>query len=159
MKSRAPLHVSLVVAGLASLSSLACSGDESPGGSEAVRTIDYELFPSTHELSAADVALLSELEPGGGLRFEVPWTDRSPEEVVRDQLRFSLTPVDGPDTDQLRRVIDHLGSDQLILFSTDYPHNQFDGDDPFPSTFDPALRSIIASDAPLGTYARLGASA
>jgi predicted TIM-barrel fold metal-dependent hydrolase len=95
----------------------------------------------------------------GGLRFEVPWTDRSPEEVVRDQLRFSLTPVDGPDTDQLRRVIDHLGSDQLILFSTDYPHNQFDGDDPFPATFDPALRSIISSQAPLATYARLGALA
>ena len=86
----------------------------------------------------------------------VPWTDRSPEEVVRDQVRFSLTPIDGPDTDQLRRVIDHLGSDQVILFSTDYPHNQFEGADPFPSTFDPALRSIIAGDAPFATYARLG---
>lgn len=70
MKLRAPLHVSLVVAGLAGLSSFSCSGDESPGGSEAVRTIDYELFPSTHELSAADLALLSEVELGGGLRFE-----------------------------------------------------------------------------------------
>jgi predicted TIM-barrel fold metal-dependent hydrolase len=95
----------------------------------------------------------------GGLRMEVPWADRSPEEVVRDQLRFSLTPYDAPDTDQLRRVIDHLGSDQLILFSTDYPHHQFDGDDPFPAAFDPALRSIIAGVAPLATYPRLGALA
>jgi hypothetical protein len=95
----------------------------------------------------------------GGLRFEVPWTDRSPEEVVRDQVRFSLTPVDGPDTDQLRRVIDHLGSDQLILYSTDYPHNQFEGTDPLPASFDAALRRIISRDAPLAAYSRLGALA
>ncbi|RYE10896.1 MAG: amidohydrolase [Hyphomicrobiales bacterium] len=93
----------------------------------------------------------------GGLRFEVPWTNRSPEEIVRDQLRFSLTPVDGPaDGDQLRRVLDHLGSDRVLLFSTDYPHNQFDGADPFPDVFDPALRQIISSDAPLAAYPRLG---
>ncbi len=92
----------------------------------------------------------------GGLRFEVPWTDRSPEEIVRDQVRFSLTPIDGPDTDQLRRVIDHLGSDQVILFSTDYPHNQFDGIDVFPAAFDAALRKIISDDAPRAAYPRLG---
>jgi len=92
----------------------------------------------------------------GGLRFEVPWTDRSPEEVVRDQLRFSLTPIDGPDTDQLRRVIDHIGSDQVILFSTDYPHNQFDGIDVFPTAFDATLRKIISDDAPRAAYPRLG---
>ncbi|MEQ1770583.1 MAG: amidohydrolase family protein [Devosia sp.] len=93
----------------------------------------------------------------GGLRFEVPWVDRSPEEVVRDQLRFSLTPVDGPaDTDQLRRVLDHLGSDQLLLFSTDYPHNQFEDEAVFPAAFDPALRTIISADAPLAAYPRLG---
>mgnify|MGYP001092735634 CR=1 FL=1 len=94
----------------------------------------------------------------GGLRFEVPWTDRSPEEVVRDQLRFSLTPVDGPDTDQLRRVIDHLGSDQLILFSTDYPHAQFAGAEVFPAGIDEALRDRIAAANPLATYPRLAES-
>ena len=28
----------------------------------------------------------------GGLRMEIPWADRSPAEIVRDQVRFSLTP-------------------------------------------------------------------
>jgi predicted TIM-barrel fold metal-dependent hydrolase len=91
----------------------------------------------------------------GGLRFEVPWTDRSPEEVVRDQVRFSLTPIDGPDSDQLRRTIDHIGSDQVVLFSTDYPHSQFDGTDVFPTAFDASLRKVIADDAPRAAYPRL----
>jgi hypothetical protein len=95
-----------------------------------------------------------------GLRMEVPWTDRSPAEIVRDQVRFSLQPVDGPtDPDQIRRLIDHLGSDQLLLFSTDYPHAQFEGADVFPAGFDESLRAIIRRDAPLATYPRLAGAA
>jgi predicted TIM-barrel fold metal-dependent hydrolase len=92
-----------------------------------------------------------------GLRFEIPWADRSPAEVVRDQVRFSLTPVDAPpDVDQLRRLFDHLGSDQLLLFSTDWPHAQFAGTDVFPPGVDPALQEAICAANPLATYPRLG---
>lgn len=70
MKLRAARHVSLVVAGLASLTSFGCSDDEQPSGTQAVREIDYELFPSTRELSAADVAKLSKLTPTGELLFD-----------------------------------------------------------------------------------------
>jgi len=92
-----------------------------------------------------------------GLRFEIPWADRSPAEVVRDQVRFSLTPVDAPpDVDQLKRLFDHLGSDQLLLFSTDWPHAQFSGTDVFPPGFDPAMQEAICAANPLATYPRLG---
>ena len=95
-----------------------------------------------------------------GLRMEIPWADRSPFEVVRDQVRFSLTPTDGPaDPDQMRRLFDHLGSDQLLLFSTDYPHAQFDGTEVFPAGFDDSLKQIIRRDAPLATYPRLAEAA
>ena len=30
-------------------------------------------------------------------------------------------------------IFEHLGSDELVLFSTDYPHWQFDGVDPLPA--------------------------
>ena len=94
-----------------------------------------------------------------GLRMEVPWTDRSPAEVVRDQVRFSLQPVDGPaDPATLLRLMDHLGSDELLLFSTDYPHAQFDGNDAIPAAFGPALVDKITSANPLATYSRLGGS-
>ncbi|MEO8758257.1 MAG: amidohydrolase family protein [Devosia sp.] len=94
-----------------------------------------------------------------GLRMEIPWADRSPTEVVRDQFRFSLQPVDGPaDPDQMRRLFDHLGSDDLLLFSTDYPHAQFDGTEVFTAGFDQPLRDKISGANPLATYTRLGAA-
>ena len=95
----------------------------------------------------------------GGLRMEIPWADRTPTEIVRDQIRFSLTPTDGPaDPDRLRRVLDHIGSDDILLFSTDYPHAQFPGTDVFPAGFDDALRDRISAANPLATYPRLGAA-
>ena len=30
------------------------------------------------------------------------------------------------------RTLEHIGSDDMLLFSTDYPHWQFDGDDVLP---------------------------
>lgn len=70
MSSRRPLRLSLIVAGLASSTSLGCGDQQVPAESQPVRDIDYELFPSTHELSVADVASLSDVEPDGTLRFE-----------------------------------------------------------------------------------------
>jgi predicted TIM-barrel fold metal-dependent hydrolase len=62
-----------------------------------------------------------------GLRREIPWTKRLPSEYVREHVRFSLQPIDGPpDPARLLRAIDRLGSDELLTFSTDYPHWQFD---------------------------------
>jgi predicted TIM-barrel fold metal-dependent hydrolase len=91
-----------------------------------------------------------------GLRTEVPWVDRSPTEIVRSNIRFSLTPTDAPPrADLLLRLLDHMQSDELLLFSTDYPHYHFDGDDPWPAGISPELRRKIAIDNPRATYARL----
>jgi uncharacterized protein len=58
-----------------------------------------------------------------GLRREIPWTRRLPSEYVREHVRVSLQPVDGPpDPMALQRVIDQLGTDRMLMFSTDYPH-------------------------------------
>jgi uncharacterized protein len=58
-----------------------------------------------------------------GLRREIPWTRRTPSEYLRDHVRVALQPVDGPDDPaQLLDAIDRLGSDELLMFSTDYPH-------------------------------------
>lgn len=95
----------------------------------------------------------------GGLRFEIPWADRSPAEIVRDQVRFSLTPTDGPaNADQLRRVLDHIGSDDVLLFSTDYPHAQFAGTDVFHPGIPDGLRERISGANPLATYTRIAAT-
>lgn len=91
-----------------------------------------------------------------GLRVEVPWVDRSPADIIRDQIRFTLQPLDAPDEgDAILRVIEHIGSEDMLLFSTDYPHWQFDGDDPFPAALPEAMRRRILVDNPLATYERI----
>jgi uncharacterized protein len=91
-----------------------------------------------------------------GLRTEVPWVDRSPGEIVRDHFRMTIQPLDTPDDPQMvERAIEHLRSDDILLYASDYPHWQFDGDNTMPAGISPALRRKIAIDNPLATYVRL----
>lgn len=91
-----------------------------------------------------------------GLRMEIPWVDRPPIDIVREQVRLTLQPVDAPvGTDDLMRVIEHMGSDELLLFSSDYPHWQFEGDDALPPELPDSLVRKLLIDNPLSTYARI----
>ncbi|MET2827086.1 amidohydrolase family protein [Mesorhizobium shangrilense] len=91
-----------------------------------------------------------------GLRFETPWVDRLPAEIIRDHVRLTTQPFDIPDNpDIVSRLIDHIGSDEMLLFSSDYPHWQFDGDAVLPAGFDATLVHKIAVENPVATYPRL----
>jgi predicted TIM-barrel fold metal-dependent hydrolase len=92
-----------------------------------------------------------------GLRREIPWTKRLPSEYVREHVRFTLQPIDGPpDPIRLLRAIDALGSDEMLMFSTDYPHWHFDDPaDAIPKGLGPDLRRKILSDNARNWY-RLG---
>jgi predicted TIM-barrel fold metal-dependent hydrolase len=62
-----------------------------------------------------------------GLRREVPWTRRAPSEYVRDHVRVALQPVDGPpDGAEVTRILEQLGAEELLMFSSDYPHRHSD---------------------------------
>jgi uncharacterized protein len=91
-----------------------------------------------------------------GLRLEVPWVDRSPTEIVRDNVRLTIQPFDAPDDPAvIERLVDHIGSEEMLLFSTDYPHWQFDGDAALPAGLPASLARRIVSDNPRATYPRL----
>jgi predicted TIM-barrel fold metal-dependent hydrolase len=95
-----------------------------------------------------------------GLRMEVPWVDRSPFEIVRSNVRFTLQPLDAPpDPAVLASLFDQLGSDELLLFSSDYPHWQYDETDVRPDGLSPGLLRKICVDNPLDAYPRLRAPA
>ncbi len=94
-----------------------------------------------------------------GLRSEVPWVDRSPAEIVRDHVRLTIQPLDGPPAaDDLERVLEHIGSDQMLLYASDFPHWHFEGDDSIPEGVPAALLEQILVRNPLATYARLAAN-
>ena len=91
-----------------------------------------------------------------GVRSEVPWVDRPPDEIVRDHVRLTITPFDAPpDPDVVERIVEHLRSDAILVYASDYPHWQFDGEDAIPSGLPEGLRRKIMVDNPLATYARL----
>jgi predicted TIM-barrel fold metal-dependent hydrolase len=90
------------------------------------------------------------------MRKEIPWVDRSPGEILRDRVRVTLQPTDAPpDPVMLGRVLEQIGSDDVLLYSTDWPHWRFDGDDPLPVGFPPGLARKLMVDNPLDTFPRL----
>lgn len=61
------------------------------------------------------------------LRREVPWLKRPPSEYIREHIRFGTQPMEEPpDPKQIVQIIDMLGSDEMLMFATDYPHWDFD---------------------------------
>jgi hypothetical protein len=82
---------------------------------------------------------------------------RSPIEIIRESVRLTAQPFDGPtNSEDLARLLDQIGSDEMLLFSTDYPHWQFEGNSVLPDIFPDALARKIAIDNPKQTYRRLG---
>ena len=58
------------------------------------------------------------------------------------------------------RLCEHLGSDDMLLFSSDYPHWHFDGDEALPAGLpESTVRATMLARNPEDTYARIGGSA
>lgn len=94
-----------------------------------------------------------------GVRVEVPWVDREPAAIMRDHIRLTTQPFDAPpDKAGVEQLMDQIGSDRMLLFSSDYPHWQFDGQDPIPRDIPAAIVQRMCVDNPLETFPRLGIS-
>jgi uncharacterized protein len=86
----------------------------------------------------------------GKLKAEVPHLQRPPSEYIREHFWLTTQPVEEPGTPAaFRRLLDDLGMDDRIMFSTDYPHWDFDAPDTaIPASLPPALRrGIMAENA------------
>jgi len=90
------------------------------------------------------------------LRVEVPWVKRRPSEYLRDHIRFGTQPLERPDDDcQLLQVFDMIDAEQVLMFSSDYPHWDFDSPDRAFPKLAPAVREAIFSGNARDLY-RLG---
>jgi uncharacterized protein len=58
-----------------------------------------------------------------GLRREVPWNTLVPSGYIRERFRFSLQPIDAPPSEEhLLQMLEQLGSEDLLMYASDYPH-------------------------------------
>jgi predicted TIM-barrel fold metal-dependent hydrolase len=89
-----------------------------------------------------------------GVRAEIPWVKRAPADIVRNNIRLTLQPFDGPDG-RLERFCEQMDSDRMVLFSSDFPHWHYDGVDALPIDHSSPLAKRILYDNPRETYPRL----
>ena len=62
-----------------------------------------------------------------GLRQEVPWLKRKPSDYAVDHIRLTTQPLEEPDNPQhLRQLLEMFSADKMLMFSSDYPHWDFD---------------------------------
>lgn len=56
------------------------------------------------------------------LRRDVPWLTEPPTTVIRERIRFSGQPIDIGPPEAFAKVVEWIGSDEMLMFATDYPH-------------------------------------
>jgi uncharacterized protein len=60
------------------------------------------------------------------LRDEVPWVKKLPSEYIHEHIKFTTQPMLEPKTEDLLRFIEMTNAQDLLMFSSDYPHWDFD---------------------------------
>ena len=83
-----------------------------------------------------------------GLRSDTPWVKERPSEYMRRHIRLTVQPWNvSSDQAQIQQIIGQLDSDEMLMFSTDYPHWHFDTpEEAFPADLPESLRHKIYSE-------------
>lgn len=80
-----------------------------------------------------------------GIWREVPWVNEPPSMYIRRHVKFSIQPIDAPAGGQdVLTTIEQIGSEDVLMFASDFPHIQ--GSDPWElmSRLPPPLREKVA---------------
>jgi len=63
------------------------------------------------------------------LRKTAPWLDRLPSEIIQEHVHMTTQPLEEPaNSDHLRMIFEMFDAENMLMFSSDYPH--WDGDTP-----------------------------
>jgi uncharacterized protein len=87
------------------------------------------------------------------LHREVPHVQRRPSEYIREHFWFTTQPIEEPDhPNQFSEALAALGMPDRLLFSSDYPHWDFDPPSALPTSLTGDLRRAILFENALALY-------
>jgi predicted TIM-barrel fold metal-dependent hydrolase len=88
------------------------------------------------------------------LRSEIPSLERAPSEYIKEHFWYTTQPIEEPkQIEHLLEAIDMFGMPDRLLYSSDYPHWDFDAPDvAIPAYFSDDLRRKIMADNALALY-------
>lgn len=88
-----------------------------------------------------------------GLRDEVPWVRRLPSEYLVDHVRFTTQPMPEPKRrSHLHTLLEIAQAERTLMFSSDYPHWDFDDPRHVLKTLPEQMRQRVASENAIETY-------
>jgi predicted TIM-barrel fold metal-dependent hydrolase len=87
-----------------------------------------------------------------GLRREIPWVDHLPLDIIREHFRFSIAPTDAGPATEMERIIDWLGTEDILMFASDYPHRHDDDVAAFLDVLPQSMRPKVMAETARSWY-------
>lgn len=87
------------------------------------------------------------------LRDTTPWLDRLPSEYVLDHVRLTSQPIEEPRRpEELTQILAMIEAERTLMFSSDYPHWDYDNAEVVLSAIDGATRARIMGETAAELY-------
>lgn len=87
------------------------------------------------------------------LRDQVPWLNKLPSEYIKEHIRLTTQPIEEPQNpEHLVQIFNMCGAEDIVMFSSDYPHWDFDNPQMVLSPFPKEMREKIKAKNAIELY-------
>jgi predicted TIM-barrel fold metal-dependent hydrolase len=87
------------------------------------------------------------------LRLQTPWLTKRPSEYIQKHIRLTTQPIEEPDDPKhLKYMLEMLDTEQMVMFSSDFPHWDGDTVDFAARPFSPQQRERVLHGTARDTY-------
>jgi len=90
------------------------------------------------------------------LRMQTPWVKRLPSEYIEQHIRFTTQPFEETEPPgAVDQIVTWMNGARTLLYSSDFPHWDFDPPDVVPQRLAPEVRRQILAENALASYPKL----